>query len=150
MCRQSKYSDIRNIPQRTTSSDGVATVSVKKEESKSHSSAHIGVPSADKTSAAASKSTIDINANPEYPAAGKPITQVNIDEGASAPRPCKTQTDKSQIYQKTRSPGANQARISATTSTTVSTSSHGRCMLPSRTISVASSVRTHLPPTTRR
>ncbi|PHH92404.1 hypothetical protein CDD83_7585 [Cordyceps sp. RAO-2017] len=43
-------------------------------------SKYMATPSADQTSAAASKSTIDINANPVYAPAGKPITQVNIDE----------------------------------------------------------------------
>ncbi|VUC20129.1 unnamed protein product [Clonostachys rosea] len=78
---QSKYSDIRNIPQRTTSDDPSAkSAPVKKEGATRSSVANIGTPSADKTSEAASKSTIDINANPIYPAAGKPITHVNIDE----------------------------------------------------------------------
>lgn len=54
----------------------------KEDESRASSTLNVSAPSADKTSAAASKSTIDINANPVYPAAGKPITQVNIDEGA--------------------------------------------------------------------
>ncbi|GKT85882.1 pre-mRNA polyadenylation factor FIP1 [Colletotrichum tofieldiae] len=40
----------------------------------------LGIPSADKAAAAASKSTIDVNANPDYPPVGKPITAVNIDE----------------------------------------------------------------------
>lgn len=78
--RQSKYSDIRNIPQRSTAND-TSEPPAKRDESKGPSAANVGAPSADKTSAAASKSTIDIDANPIYPAAGKPITQVNIDEG---------------------------------------------------------------------
>ena len=79
--RQSKYSDIRNIPQRSTANDAADPASAKREGSKGPSAANVATPSADKTSAAASKSTIDIDANPIYPAAGKPITQVNIDEG---------------------------------------------------------------------
>lgn len=59
---------------------------VKTADSKSHNTA-LGVPIADKTSAAASKSTIDINANPVYAPAGKPITQVSIDEGPFLPLP---------------------------------------------------------------
>ncbi|OAA46159.1 Pre-mRNA polyadenylation factor Fip1 [Metarhizium rileyi] len=80
---QSKYSDIRNIPQRSTSGDiAVKPAPTKREDdSKSPKNAiNVAAPSADRTSAAASKSTIDINANPIYPAAGKSITQVNIDE----------------------------------------------------------------------
>ncbi|KAJ4859103.1 fip1 motif domain-containing protein [Trichoderma breve] len=78
-----KYSDIRNIPQRSASNDTPAKASVpikRDEDSKPTSALNIAAPSADQTSAAASKSTIDINANPIHPAAGKPITQVNIDE----------------------------------------------------------------------
>ncbi|OAA33621.1 Pre-mRNA polyadenylation factor Fip1 [Moelleriella libera RCEF 2490] len=81
--RQSKYSDIRNIPQRSTSSDSPSKPGpVKKEEDiKSVNNAKsLATPSADKASAAASRSKIDINANPVYAGAGKPITQVNIDE----------------------------------------------------------------------
>lgn len=47
----------------------------------------MAVPSADQAAAIASKSTVDINANPIYPEVGKPITQVNIDEGMLWPRP---------------------------------------------------------------
>ncbi|GAO17373.1 hypothetical protein UVI_02038930 [Ustilaginoidea virens] len=80
---QSKYSDIRNIPQRSTSGESPAKPAAAKRESESKSSngaLNVAAPSADQASAAASKSTIDINANPVYPSAGKPITQVNIDE----------------------------------------------------------------------
>ncbi|OAQ62217.1 Fip1 like protein [Pochonia chlamydosporia 170] len=80
---QSKYSDIRNIPQRSTSGDSPAKPAPTKpeEDSKAQSNVkNVAAPSADKASAAASKSTIDINANPMYPPAGKPITHVNIDE----------------------------------------------------------------------
>jgi pre-mRNA 3'-end-processing factor FIP1 len=82
--RQSKYSDIRNIPQRSTSGDSPAKPAATKREDDSKSQANtsnVAAPSADQTSAAASKSTVDINAIPIYSAAGKPITQVNIDEG---------------------------------------------------------------------
>lgn len=51
------------------------------ERSRGSAAKNISAPTADKASEAASKSTVDINANPVYPAAGKPITQVNIDEG---------------------------------------------------------------------
>ncbi|KAG5972098.1 cleavage polyadenylation factor subunit fip1 [Claviceps digitariae] len=83
---QSKYSDIRNIPQRTTSGDSTSKSAPVKKEEKSKSgrtpgtALNVAAPSADKASAAASRSTIDINANPVYPSTGKPITQVNIDE----------------------------------------------------------------------
>ncbi|KJZ79440.1 Pre-mRNA polyadenylation factor FIP1 [Hirsutella minnesotensis 3608] len=80
---QSKYSEIRNIPQRSASTDTPVkpTPTKKDDSSRSSQSAHnVAMPSADRASAAASKSTVDINANPVYPAAGKPITQVNIDE----------------------------------------------------------------------
>lgn len=73
--RTSKYSDIRNIPQRSTASDAATT----KDDSKPKA-ANVAAPSADTTSRAASKSNIDIDNNPIYPAVGKPITQVNIDE----------------------------------------------------------------------
>jgi pre-mRNA 3'-end-processing factor FIP1 len=42
---------------------------------------NIAAPSADQASAAASKSTIDIKADPIYPGTGKTITQLNFDEG---------------------------------------------------------------------
>lgn len=60
----------------------VSSASTRKEEEPKHSSSvNVAAPSADKTSEAASKSTIDINANPIHAASGKPITHVNIDEG---------------------------------------------------------------------
>ncbi|KXH44075.1 Fip1 domain-containing protein [Colletotrichum simmondsii] len=80
---QSRYSDIRNIPQRSASNDmAIKAAPVKEEDSAraSPSDLPLGVPSADKAAAAASKSTIDVNANPDYPPVGKPITAVNIDE----------------------------------------------------------------------
>ncbi|KAI1061764.1 hypothetical protein LB507_010669 [Fusarium sp. FIESC RH6] len=78
--QQAKYSDIRNIPQRTASNDMPAQPAPVRRESESRASVNVAAPSADKTSAAASKSTIDVNANPIHPGTGKPITQVNIDE----------------------------------------------------------------------
>ncbi|KAF9880125.1 cleavage and polyadenylylation specificity factor subunit [Colletotrichum karsti] len=73
--------DIRNIPQRSASNDmAVNPTPAKKDDEPSRASPALGVPSADKAAAAASKSTIDVNANPPYPPAGKPITAVNIDE----------------------------------------------------------------------
>lgn len=79
-CRQSRYSDIKNIPQRTASGEVSAKPAPAKDEQKP-----LPVPSADQAAAAASSSKIDINANPVYPAAGKPITQVNIDTGKLPP-----------------------------------------------------------------
>ncbi|KAH7376746.1 Fip1 domain-containing protein [Plectosphaerella cucumerina] len=81
---QSRYSDIRNIPQRSTSND----VAVKPAPSASKSpttkaetpSAPLAVPSADRAAAAASSSKIDVNGIPTYEPAGKRITAVNIDE----------------------------------------------------------------------
>lgn len=78
--QQSKYSDIRNIPQRTASSDVPTQPAPARKDSESRPSVNVAAPSADKTSAAASKSTIDVNVNPIHPGTGKPITQVNIDE----------------------------------------------------------------------
>ncbi|KAM0257846.1 hypothetical protein ACHAQJ_004150 [Trichoderma viride] len=80
---QAKYSDIRNIPQRSASNDISAKVTApikRDEDSKTTHALSTAAPSADQASAAASKSTIDINAIPVHPAAGKPITQINIDE----------------------------------------------------------------------
>ncbi|KAI1024597.1 hypothetical protein LB503_007391 [Fusarium chuoi] len=78
--QQSKYSDIRNIPQRTASSDVPTQPAPARKDSESRPSVNVAAPSADKTSAAASKSTIDVNVNPIHLGTGKPITQVNIDE----------------------------------------------------------------------
>ncbi|RYP04904.1 hypothetical protein DL764_004174 [Monosporascus ibericus] len=69
---QSRYSDIRNIPQRTTSSDATVKPAIKREDSqKSPSGADLPPVSTSK---------IDVNAIPVYKPVGKPITQVNIDE----------------------------------------------------------------------
>ncbi|KAK7955793.1 Fip1 motif-domain-containing protein [Apiospora aurea] len=67
-----RYSDIRNIPQRTTSTDGASKPVLKKED------ANKSVSGADLPAVATSK--IDVNAIPIHKATGKPITQVNIDE----------------------------------------------------------------------
>ncbi|KAK6827368.1 Fip1 motif-domain-containing protein [Apiospora arundinis] len=68
-----RYSDIRNIPQRTTSTDGASKPVLKKEDTTNKS-----VSGADLPAVATSK--IDVNAIPIHKATGKPITQVNIDE----------------------------------------------------------------------
>ncbi|OAQ99613.1 hypothetical protein LLEC1_04883 [Akanthomyces lecanii] len=83
---QTKYSDIRNIPQRSGTNDSPAkpapVVPAKAEAEATPTNAlRVAAPSADQASAAASKSTVDINADPIYAPVGKPITQVNIDEG---------------------------------------------------------------------
>lgn len=71
---QSKYSDIRNIPQRTTSSDATVKPALKKEEASPASGAELPPISTSK---------IDVNVIPIHKGTGKPITQVNIDEGMS-------------------------------------------------------------------
>ncbi|ROT41962.1 Fip1-domain-containing protein [Sodiomyces alkalinus F11] len=80
---QSRYSDIRNIPQRSASND-VSTKqppASKSPQPKIESPAQrLAVPSADKAAAAASSSKIDINGNPIYTPTGKHITAINIDE----------------------------------------------------------------------
>ena len=79
-CRPARYADIKNIPERTTTGETTTNAPVKKEEKKE---AHLPVPSADKASAAASSSKLDLDGNPVYPPAAKPIMQVNIDTGMS-------------------------------------------------------------------
>ncbi|KAI0817021.1 Fip1-domain-containing protein [Xylaria sp. FL0064] len=69
---QSRYSDIRNIPQRSTSADTSTKPPVKKDESSKGASGAELPP--------VSTSTIDVNAVPIYTPVGKPITQVNIDQ----------------------------------------------------------------------
>ncbi|KAI1123455.1 Fip1-domain-containing protein [Nemania abortiva] len=69
---QSRYSDIRNIPQRSASTDTTTKPPVKKEET-SKGTASAELPPV-------STSTIDVNAVPVYKPVGKPITQVNIDQ----------------------------------------------------------------------
>ncbi|KAM7184852.1 Fip1 motif domain containing protein [Rhypophila sp. PSN 637] len=68
---QSRYSEIRNIPQRSTANEtSVKVAPPKKEETKPSVADHPPV----------STSKIDVNAIPIHKATGKPITQVNIDE----------------------------------------------------------------------
>ncbi|KAI1266970.1 Fip1 motif-domain-containing protein [Xylariaceae sp. FL1019] len=68
---QSRYSDIRNIPQRSTSTDTSTKAPIKKEQpSKS-------APTAELPPVSTSK--IDVHAIPIHKGTGKPITQVNID-----------------------------------------------------------------------
>jgi pre-mRNA 3'-end-processing factor FIP1 len=67
--RQSKYSDIRNIPQRSTATDTTTkAASARKAETRTSS-----LP-------AISNSQIDVNAIPVHKSTGKRITAVNIDE----------------------------------------------------------------------
>jgi pre-mRNA 3'-end-processing factor FIP1 len=81
--RQSRYSDIRNIPQRSTANDtAVKPAPVKKEESRKRSASGAELP-------AVATSKIDINAVPIHKGTGKPITQVNIDEGLSRAQSCR-------------------------------------------------------------
>ncbi|KAI1099648.1 Fip1 motif-domain-containing protein [Jackrogersella minutella] len=71
---QSRYSDIRNIPQRSASSDAtVKPTAVKKEDVSSRAAPGPDLP-------AVSTSKIDVNAAPVYKPVGKPITQISIDE----------------------------------------------------------------------
>jgi len=76
MCpRNARYNEIRNIPQRTgTGETGVKVAPVKKESSGK------GVAVSGSELPAVATSKIDVNAKPMYEPAGKPITQVNIDE----------------------------------------------------------------------
>ncbi|GAP91862.1 putative pre-mRNA polyadenylation factor [Rosellinia necatrix] len=69
---QSRYSDIRNIPQRSTSTDTSIKPPIKKEEPPR------GVHTTELPPVSAS--TIDVKAVPVYKPVGKPITQVNIDQ----------------------------------------------------------------------
>ncbi|KAI1373308.1 Fip1 motif-domain-containing protein [Hypoxylon crocopeplum] len=71
---QSRYSDIRNIPQRSASNDApTKPAPVKKEDMSSRAAPGPELP-------AVSTSKVDVNAIPVYKPVGKPITQVNIDE----------------------------------------------------------------------
>ncbi|KAL2070600.1 hypothetical protein VTL71DRAFT_13626 [Oculimacula yallundae] len=77
---QPKYNEIRNISQRTTANEVVAKPTVDKKEKKGKD-VKKGTPQisgADLPGVSTSK--IDVNAKPIYEPAGKPITQVNIDE----------------------------------------------------------------------
>ena len=80
-CSQSRYSDIRNIPQRTTSSDAAVKPAVKKEDSQQKPSSGAELPPV-------STSKIDVNAVPVYKPVGKAITQVQLDQGMSKSLSC--------------------------------------------------------------
>ncbi|KAI0198126.1 Fip1 motif-domain-containing protein [Astrocystis sublimbata] len=69
---QSRYSDIRNIPQRSTSTDTSTKLPVKAEPAKPTTTGGAELPPV-------STSTVDVHAVPIYKPAGKPITHVNID-----------------------------------------------------------------------
>ncbi|PMD19001.1 Fip1-domain-containing protein [Hyaloscypha hepaticicola] len=71
---QPKYNDIRNIGQRTGTGDGASKPAAK--ETGTKGATHVS--GADLPGISTSK--IDVNAKPIYEPAGKPITQVNIDE----------------------------------------------------------------------
>ncbi|EPE28504.1 hypothetical protein GLAREA_09625 [Glarea lozoyensis ATCC 20868] len=74
---QARYNEIRNVPQRTSTNDTTPAVAPIKKEGKDKKRAP-SVSGADLPGIATSK--IDVNAKPVYEPAGKPITQVNIDE----------------------------------------------------------------------
>ncbi|KAI1809790.1 Fip1-domain-containing protein [Poronia punctata] len=78
-----RYNDIRNIPQRSASTDTSTKPPIKKEKEE-RSKATSGGSAASGASGAdfppVSTSTIDVNADPVYKSVGKPITQVNIDQ----------------------------------------------------------------------
>jgi len=78
MYRQPRYNEIRNIPQRTTSSDAPTKPAAVKKESKDKGEKG-EISGADLPGVSTSK--IDVHAKPIYEPAGKRITQVNIDEG---------------------------------------------------------------------
>ena len=69
---QSRYNDIRNIPQRSTSNETSLKPGFKKEGSKATSGPELS---------AVSTSKIDVDEIPIYKPVGKPITQVDIDKG---------------------------------------------------------------------
>jgi pre-mRNA 3'-end-processing factor FIP1 len=73
----SKYNNIRNLAERAASSEVVTKPAAVKKES----SAKATPPVSGSDLPGISTSKIDINAKPIYEPAGKPITQVNIDEG---------------------------------------------------------------------
>jgi pre-mRNA 3'-end-processing factor FIP1 len=74
-----RYNDIRNIPQRTTSSEVTSKPSaIKKETSKGAQQV------SGKDLPGLSTSKIKVDGKPVYQPAGKPITQVDIDEGCLA------------------------------------------------------------------
>ena len=73
----SRYNNIRDIPQRQASTDTITRPSVVKKETPAK-----GTPAVSGSELPGiSTSKIDVDAKPIYEPAGKPITQVNIDEG---------------------------------------------------------------------
>jgi pre-mRNA 3'-end-processing factor FIP1 len=75
----SRYNDIRNIPQRAASSDTVTKPAAVKKEA----AVKATLPVSGLDLPGISTSKIDVDAKPIYEPAGKPITQVNIDEGTT-------------------------------------------------------------------
>ncbi|KAG0652480.1 Pre-mRNA polyadenylation factor FIP1 [Hyphodiscus hymeniophilus] len=71
-----KYNNIRNIPERAASSDIVTKPAAVKKEALAKATP----PVSGANLPGISSSKIDVNAKPIYEPAGKPITQVNIDE----------------------------------------------------------------------
>ncbi|KAK0715971.1 Fip1 motif-domain-containing protein [Lasiosphaeris hirsuta] len=70
---QSRYSEIRNIPQRSTSNDiPIKSAPFKKEKEESKQSLTEFPP--------VSMSKVNVNAIPVHQQTGKPLTQINIDE----------------------------------------------------------------------
>lgn len=77
--RNARYNEIRNIAQRTVSNDITQKPAALKKEGK-EGSAKASLPVSGAELPAVATSKIDVNAKPIYEPAGKPITQVNIDE----------------------------------------------------------------------
>ncbi|KAK4121467.1 Fip1-domain-containing protein [Parathielavia appendiculata] len=73
---QSRYSEIKNIPQRTAPSDTSPTTTSKPSQAPKPTSSSIQAD----THPAVSTSKIDVNAIPIHKFSNKPLTQVNIDE----------------------------------------------------------------------
>lgn len=73
--RQSRYSNIKDIPQRSISNDTTAKAPPKKPEDSKPTPSPSGADLP-----AVKTSTVDINAIPTHKGTGKPLTQVNIDE----------------------------------------------------------------------
>jgi len=73
---QARYNNIRDIPQRTASSDGTVKVPTVKKETPAKTTP----PRSTGDLPGFATSKIDVNAKPIYEPARKPITQVNIDD----------------------------------------------------------------------
>jgi hypothetical protein len=148
--RQPRYNEIRNIPQRTSTSDVTAKLPpVKKEkEAATKAAATPPVSGADLPGLAISK--IDVDAKPIYEPAGKPITQVNIDEGNLICRPPMGPKLTSKISTKMTNHGVDQEPTYQITSITDSTSLRGHYMLASKSPSAPNSMRIKLHRITRR